>query len=556
MFGSILLNGFITNIPESNLPGAQCGFCTGHSTIGMVFTMQQIQEKRIKQQMDFRDDVTDMMDCILQFGKFEGNCFRWLLKNDIKYIMCPTKVLQKEKALGISMAEEDGQLVGFGSHAKSTWKEMWRSREDGYADFVMRKTCTEETHMYSIQQHLKEKQQSASATTPAGHASRMDEDQQLEAAMLSISAAKLQVKSWQTLDQHHLTFTFSAGVFLNEEMLSEESQGPPTLSGKAIWYMNSLSATEILSHTTNHSECYLRDNSSVNFFKIYYPSVIIIAIPSNIFFLYVSWHHIRQKNELGVFMLNLALSDLTFTVGLSFILDSMWRGTWVHGSYVCMLSIFMLLTNFYTSEALLCCIAVNRYLAVVHPLKYTSLKKVGTAAAVSVTIWVLVMCFIATTITMEDSYKENKKFSTCKILPLPLTDSTTRAIMMRFFLGFIVPFLLLFFSTCGIYAAVKSNQATDEQERKKISIITTVTLLSLLFCFGPIHVTALLMTLVDMKDCRNSSWFFYPHWISVAFLSLNCLADPFLYCFVTRTGQKRVSEVVLFLRGRKENNII
>ncbi|KAM9354842.1 psychosine receptor-like [Pholidichthys leucotaenia] len=320
--------------------------------------------------------------------------------------------------------------------------------------------------------------------------------------------------------------------------------------------MNSLSATEILSHATNHSECYLSDNLSTGFFKIYYLSVIIIAIPSNIFFLCVSWHHIRQKNELGVFMLNLALSDLTFTVGLSFNLDFLWHGTWIHGGYVCVLSIYILFTNFYISEAFLCCIAVNRYLAVVHPLKYTSLKKVGTAAAVSVTIWVLVVCFNVTTIAWEDSYKENKKFSACFAFSLPLTDSLTNAIRIRFFLGFVVPFLLVFFSTWGIYAAVKSNQATDQQERKKISIISTVTLLSLLFCFGPIHVTMLLMTLVDKENCRHFLWLTHPHRICAAISVLNCLADPLLYCFITRTGKARVNEVVLFLRGRKENNVI
>lgn len=159
---------------------------------------------------DASDRTEVLGDYVLQFGKYKGKSFRWLLENDVGYTMYLIKNLQKEEASGIPVAEghgkdsllsfvnyalsfeeiqslltyeasgvgvgaassEDDQLVGFGSRAKSTWKEIWDSRADGYADFIMKKSCVPGTRMYKLQQYLRKRQQSATASIPAEHTSR------------------------------------------------------------------------------------------------------------------------------------------------------------------------------------------------------------------------------------------------------------------------------------------------------------------------------------------------------------------------------------------------
>lgn len=165
----------------------------------------------VRQRGGDASDRTEVVgEYILQFGKYKGKYFRWLLENDVGYTMYLIKNLQKEEASGICRAEghnkdsllsfvnyalsfaeiqslltyeasgvgvaaassDDDQLVGFGSRAKSTWKEIWDTRADGYTNFIIGKSCVPGTRMSKLQQYLKKRQQSASASTPAEHASR------------------------------------------------------------------------------------------------------------------------------------------------------------------------------------------------------------------------------------------------------------------------------------------------------------------------------------------------------------------------------------------------
>ncbi|TWW64925.1 hypothetical protein D4764_22G0005720, partial [Takifugu flavidus] len=137
--------------------------------------------------------------------------------NDVGYTVYLIKNVQSEEAAvlcmadshnggrgdGVTASSEDDQLAGFGARAKSTWKEIWDSGGDGYADFVIGKRCVPGTRMSRLQQNLLKRQQSTTSSTPAEHPMKapaeplaMEEDVEMEREMLSIHNSDLQVQSY------------------------------------------------------------------------------------------------------------------------------------------------------------------------------------------------------------------------------------------------------------------------------------------------------------------------------------------------------------------------
>ena len=66
IFARVILNRLVT-LSEENLPEAQCGFRPGRSTVDMIFTVRQVQEKCIEQNLDLYSvfiDLTKAFDTV------------------------------------------------------------------------------------------------------------------------------------------------------------------------------------------------------------------------------------------------------------------------------------------------------------------------------------------------------------------------------------------------------------------------------------------------------------------------------------------------------------
>ncbi|CAM4615775.1 unnamed protein product [Lepidochelys kempii] len=98
-----------------------------------------------------------------------------------------------------------------------------------------------------------------------------------------------------------------------------------------------------------------------------YIMVITMGLPTNCMALWAAYLQVRQHNELGIYLLNLSVADLLYIATLPLWIDYFLHyDNWIHGQESCKLFGFVFYTNIYISIAFLCCISVDRYLAVAH----------------------------------------------------------------------------------------------------------------------------------------------------------------------------------------------
>lgn len=302
-------------------------------------------------------------------------------------------------------------------------------------------------------------------------------------------------------------------------------------------------------------------------FPIVYIFVVIASVPANIGSLCVSFLQAKKGNELGIYLFSLSLSDLLYTLTLPLWIDYTWNNdNWTFSPALCKGSAFFMYMNFYSSTAFLTCIAVDRYLAVVHPLRFSFLRTRRFAFMVSLAIWVLETMFNGiilwedeTTIEYCDAKKSN--FTLCYD-KYPLEKWQIHFNFFRTCTGYAVPLVIIMICNQKVYQAVQHNQATENSEKKRIIKLLVSITLTFVLCFTPFHVMLLIRSILEhdvnfseliFKDHKSGKQTYKMYRITVALTSLNCVADPILYCFVTETGRSDMWNILKFCTEKLNN---
>ncbi|XP_008579434.1 PREDICTED: psychosine receptor [Galeopterus variegatus] len=298
-------------------------------------------------------------------------------------------------------------------------------------------------------------------------------------------------------------------------------------------------------------------------FPIVYIFVITVSIPANIGSLCVSFLQAKKENELGIYLFSLSLSDLLYALTLPLWIDYTWnKDNWTFSPALCKWSAFFMYVNFYSSTAFLTCIAVDRYLAVVYPLKFPFLRTRRFAFMVSLFIWVLEIIFNAvilwkdeTTVEYCDAKKSN--FTLCYDR-YPLEKWQIILNVFRTCTGYAIPLVIILICNQKVYQAVWHNQATENSEKRRIMKLLASITLTFVLCFTPFHVTLLIRCIlehdVNFDNHKSGKQTYTIYRITVALTSLNCVADPILYCFVTETGRSDMWNILKFCIGKRNKS--
>ncbi|NXD86958.1 PSYR protein, partial [Halcyon senegalensis] len=287
-------------------------------------------------------------------------------------------------------------------------------------------------------------------------------------------------------------------------------------------------------------------------FPFVYSTVMIISIPINCISLYASCVQVRKRNELAVYIFSLALADLLYSLILPLWIDYAWNGdNWRLSALLCQISAFLMYMNFYTSAAFLVCISVNRYLALVHPLKLQHLRTRRFSLIVSIIVWLLESILNSVILMHKEVFNDTCNFTSHLLCydNYPLERWQSGVNFFRICSGYLVPLIIILFCYYKIYQVVRCNQATVDEEKKKVRKLILNITVTFIVCFTPYHVILFIRSIIEVYttiDPQLLKLLYKVYRITQALTSLNCIADPILYCFVSETARTDIVNLLRF----------
>lgn len=246
-----------------------------------------------------------------------------------------------------------------------------------------------------------------------------------------------------------------------------------------------------------------------------------------------------------MFILNLAIADMCFLIGIPFLITTMYQGEWTFGKGMC--KAYMVSTSItqFTSSIFLFIMSADRYLAVCHPISSPRYRTPFISRLVSLLAWstsallMLPIMLYATTIE-----RENNKRTSCII---EWTESEepgggSTFILYSLILGFAIPLSLIL----GFYYLVlkklrtvgpKNKSKEKKRSHRKVTKLVLSVITVYVLCWLPYWVgqLALIHSPPDLCKSRLEITIF----VLVGCLGYsNSAMNPILYAFLSDNFKK------------------
>uniref|UniRef100_H3AVB3 G-protein coupled receptors family 1 profile domain-containing protein n=1 Tax=Latimeria chalumnae TaxID=7897 RepID=H3AVB3_LATCH len=296
-----------------------------------------------------------------------------------------------------------------------------------------------------------------------------------------------------------------------------------------------------LPSNSSEMECSLDLSSDRALCMSVYSIVFALGVPLNCVAFWGLGQLIRSAHFLPIYLLNLTVADLLFLSTMPlWVLYYKHDHRWELGEAACNFSGILFYANMYASIYFMCCIAVDRYLAIVHPLRFHGVRTIKAAVWVSLVGWTgIILCQIPSLF----SQLQEKSSQFCYEWFL-LTKNDAIMICVAIFGGFLGPAFVLGY--CYVAAIRTINHASMEHsETKWLNFLLVAGLLTFLCFFGPYSLMSLykaLSTLIHGPSCNFETSTFMYYKVSMVLMSLNAVLDPILYILVCEEARKRIKE--------------
>ncbi|XP_072916718.1 somatostatin receptor type 5-like isoform X1 [Hemitrygon akajei] len=277
---------------------------------------------------------------------------------------------------------------------------------------------------------------------------------------------------------------------------------------------------------------------------VVYFIVCIIGLSGNTLVIYVIARYAKMKTVTNIYILNLAVADELFMLGLPFIASQNALSYWPFGSFMCRLILTVDGINQFTSIFCLTVLSIDRYLAVVHPIRSTKWRRPQIAKLINASVWVLSIVVVLPLIIYSEVQKE---INTCNInWPEPKAIWSAAFIIYTAVLGFFGPLLIICLCYLLIIIKVKSSSvrvgSTKRRKcEKKVTRMVIIIVVVFVICWLPFYI----LNIINLISTLPEEPVIVGIYSSLVVLSYaNSCANPILYGFLSDNFKKSFQKVL------------
>ncbi|XP_042544991.1 G-protein coupled receptor 35 [Dipodomys spectabilis] len=277
----------------------------------------------------------------------------------------------------------------------------------------------------------------------------------------------------------------------------------------------------------NNTCDYVTWPSPLNYiFLAYSATLLVLGLLLNGLALWVFCCRMRQWTETRIYMTNLAVADLCLLCSLPFMLLSLDHTS---DTPLCQLSQAVYLVNRYMSISLVVAIAVDRYVAVRHPLRARGLRSPRRAAAVCTGLWVAVLGSLVARWRLgvqEGGFcfrnRARQQFGSTVIS----------------LLGFYLSLAVLVFCSLQVVTALARRPPADVGWASgKAARMVWANLVVFVVCFLPLHVALTAQAALGPTSCAARVAFSQTFSITSKLSDANCCLDAICYYYMAKEFQ-------------------
>ncbi|CAL1583303.1 unnamed protein product [Knipowitschia caucasica] len=256
-----------------------------------------------------------------------------------------------------------------------------------------------------------------------------------------------------------------------------------------------------------------------------YIVTFVLGVPLNVLALCTFCRKVSRKaTPIDVLLLNLTVSDLIFLAFLPFkmkeAVDDM---TWLLPFWLCPFTGFIFYVTIYNSTLLLTGVAVERYLGVAFPLRYSLCRRPRYAVWASAIFWLVSLTNLSIVYIMP-SINNSSVPASCYLDFTPKELEVVLPVRLELFLVlFCVPFAICAFCYINFILILSRLPNISRRKRLRAMGLALGTLLVFAMCFGPYNVSHV------VGFARRES----ERWRLVALLcsTFNACFDPIIFYF-------------------------